>query len=218
MARSPLSSTPPPDPTFRATRRACRIADVDAAKQLGKALVWDMRAGSGGVTAEASPWPTGSDFAGTFDHLRALAERAFHPRWWSVPDTVLDAAGNVSFAQGTDPDAALPSGKYTPVSEAGGFLHSNNWRPRVRDRAVQRARIERATPDDGRHTHAWLLIHAGRSPLLVSAAVGHASGETTWRRDPHVFDEARRAPDVSMVDAIEAARAGSCRRELRRGY
>ena len=52
---------------------------------------------------------------------------------------------------------------------------------RVWDEAVKAAGIERATPCDGRHTFASLLIHEGRSPLLVSAALGHASGETTWR-------------------------------------
>lgn len=71
------------------------------------------------------------------------------------------------------------------------FLELNNWRPRVWDEAVKAAGIERATPYDGRHTFASLLIHEGRSPLLVSAALGHASGETTWRHYAHVFDESR---------------------------
>jgi hypothetical protein len=34
-----------------------------------------------------------------------------------------------------------------------------------------------------------------------------AGGELVWRRYAHVFDEARLAPAVGMVDAIEAARA-----------
>lgn len=55
---------------------------------------------------------------------------------------------------------------------------------------------------------ASLLIHEGRSPLLVAAALGHAAGETPWRYYAHVFDESRLAADVSMVGAIEAA--GRC--------
>ena len=58
----------------------------------------------------------------------------------------------------------------------------------------------------GRHTYASLLIHEGRSPQLVAAALGHASGELVWRRYAHVFDEARLAPSVPMVEAIEVAR------------
>ena len=63
-----------------------------------------------------------------------------------------------------------------------------------------------ARPADGRHTYASLLIHEGRSPLLVSAALGHASGELVWRRYGHVFAEARLASMSSMVLAIEEAR------------
>ena len=75
----------------------------------------------------------------------------------------------------------------------------------------------KATPYDGRHTYASLLIHEGRSPLLVSAALGHASGELVWRRYAHVFEEARLAPEVGMVDAIEQARAELERAGLRPG-
>ena len=64
-----------------------------------------------------------------------------------------------------------------------------------------------ATPYDGRHTYASLRIHEGDSPLLVAAALGHATGELVWRRYAHLFEEARLAPNVAMVDAIEAARA-----------
>lgn len=41
---------------------------------------------------------------------------------------------------------------------------------------------------------ASLLIHAGRSPLAVAAALGHASGETTWQHYAHVFEEAQLRP------------------------
>ena len=70
---------------------------------------------------------------------------------------------------------------------------------------------------DGRHTYASLLIHEGRSPLLVAAALGHAGGELVWRRYAHVLDEARLAPAVGMVEAIEQARAECERAGLRPG-
>ena len=42
---------------------------------------------------------------------------------------------------------------------------------------------------------------------MVSAALGHSTGELVWKRYAHVFGEARLAPNVSMVDAVYAARA-----------
>jgi cytochrome c peroxidase len=72
----------------------------------------------GGQRVEASdsllgPLADGSDGRGLSTTYRALAEQAFHPKWWNAPDAVLDAGGNVSLAQGTEPDAALPSGRYS---------------------------------------------------------------------------------------------------------
>jgi integrase len=86
------------------------------------------------------------------------------------------------------------------------FLDLGNWRSRTWAKACALA-VVTATPYDGRHTYASLLIHEGRSPLLVAAALGHSSAELVWRRYAHVFDEARLAPNVPMVEAIEAARA-----------
>jgi integrase len=103
------------------------------------------------------------------------------------------------------PKVADPEALVAPGTR-GGFLNLRNWRERVWRPACEQARV-RATPYDGRHTYASLLIHEGRSPLLVAAALGHASGELVWRRYGHVFEEARLAPDASMVDAVEAARA-----------
>jgi integrase len=98
------------------------------------------------------------------------------------------------------------AGTWTSTSGAGASGARRPPRPGVK-----------ATPYDGRHTYASLLIHEGRSPLLVSAALGHASGELVWRRYAHVFEEARLAPSVAMVDAIEAARAELERAGLRPG-
>lgn len=55
----------------------------------------------------------GSDGRGLSTTYRGLAERAFQPKWWNAPDAVVDAAGNLTSAPGTEPDATLPSGKYS---------------------------------------------------------------------------------------------------------
>ncbi len=88
----------------------------------------------------------------------------------------------------------------------------HNWRARVWAPARQAARVQ-AAPYDLRHSYCSLLVHEGRSPLLVAAAMGHASGELVWRTYGHVFDEARLGTAVPMVVAIEEARE-----ELRGGY
>ena len=44
-----------------------------------------------------------------------------------------------------------------------------------------------------------------------------ATGERVWRSYAHLFEEARLAPDVAMVDAIEQARAELERAGLRPG-
>jgi integrase len=90
-------------------------------------------------------------------------------------------------------------------SQVGGFLHWGNWRNRVWNPACEAAGVK-AAPYDLRHTFCSLLIHEGRSPLLVAAAMGHASGQLIWTTYGHVFEHARLAPNVSMVDAIEQAR------------
>ena len=90
-------------------------------------------------------------------------------------------------------------------SGTGGHLHLGNWRNRIWIPACARAGVE-ATPYDCRHSYASLLIHAGRSPLAVAAALGHASGETTWKHYAHVFEEAQLASSTPVEDAILAAR------------
>lgn len=57
-----------------------------------------------------------------------------------------------------------------------------------------------------------MLIHAGRNPLLVAAAMGHPSGQLIWSTYGHLFEAARLAADVNMVKTIRVARD-----ELRRG-
>ena len=89
---------------------------------------------------------------------------------------------------------------------AGGDLNFRNWRRRVWQPACDRAGV-RATPYDGRHTYASLLIHEGRSIPYVTAALGQASATTALNHYAHVFDHARLATAVPMVDAIRAARA-----------
>jgi len=87
-------------------------------------------------------------------------------------------------------------------------------RPRIpeADELESAAAGVRAAPYDLRHSFASLLIHEGRNPLLVAAAMGHASGQLLWKTYGHEFAAAKLAAAVPMADAIRSARE-----ELRRG-
>jgi len=85
-------------------------------------------------------------------------------------------------------------------------LALNNWRPRVWDVAANAAGVGWATPYTGRHTYASLLIHAGRSPLIVAASLGHADAHMTFRNYAHIYDEAALAPMTDPSSAIREAR------------
>lgn len=82
----------------------------------------------------------------------------------------------------------------------------NNWRARVWAPAVERAGIAPATPYDGRHTFASLLIHEGRSMPYVAAALG-SSQAIIQKHYSHLFDDARLAVAEPMAKAIAEARA-----------
>jgi integrase len=128
-----------------------------------------------------------------------------------VPPLALDIAEARPDVVGED-DLVAPS-------QVDSFLNWNNWRNRVWDPAVVAAGFFRETtkqgrlvkvrtvaPYDLRHSYASLLIHEGRNPLLVAAAMGHSSGQLIWSTYGHVFEDARLAPATPMVEAIDAAR------------
>jgi integrase len=102
-------------------------------------------------------------------------------------------------------DAQGSVGGLVAPSEVGTHLNLSNWRSRAFKPAAVLAGID-ANPYDGRHSYASLLIHSGRSPLAVAAALGHASAETTWKHYAHLFDEARLASSTDPEEAIWSAR------------
>lgn len=91
-------------------------------------------------------------------------------------------------------------------SLAGTPHHLENWRARVWNPARDRVGPGWATPYAGRRTYISLRIHAGDSPLVVAAAVGHTNGETIWRHYAREFERARTATPVPLAHAVETAR------------
>jgi integrase len=87
------------------------------------------------------------------------------------------------------------------------FLSMGNWRSRVWAKAIKSAGVPDRVPYNGRDTYASLLIHEGRNPGAVAAALGHGDTNLLWRHYAHVFDAAAVAPNVPLGEAVEAARA-----------
>ena len=90
-----------------------------------------------------------------------------------------------------------------PDELVGGPRDIRNWRSRVFAPAAEAAKVS-ASPADGRHTYASLMLGSGVNPLLVAAQMGHSTPETTYSRYAHVIAEA--APGIPITEAIERAR------------
>jgi len=98
--------------------------------------------------------------------------------------------------------------------ERGQSLDIRNWNRRVFRPACKRAGV-RATPYDGRHSFASMLIHAGQRLPYVTAALGHVSATTTLNHYMHLMAAARNAPGVPMAQAVAQARGQLARAGVR---
>jgi integrase len=108
-----------------------------------------------------------------------------------------DLAGYLSVARG----------ELLSPDERGGSLRNTNWRRRVFDPAVARARLSPLRVHDLRHTAASLSIRAGASVKAVQSQLGHASATMTLDRYGHLWPDELEA----LSDALDvvAARAGA---------
>jgi integrase len=85
----------------------------------------------------------------------------------------------------------------------------DNWRKRAFRRACTMSGVAGATPYALRHSFASLLLHEGRSVIYVARQLGH-DARLTLSTYGHVIDELDGTPNISAVDAIQAARQGWC--------
>jgi integrase len=97
-------------------------------------------------------------------------------------------------------------GELVVPNRFGQALDLDNWRFKRLQPALERAGV-RATPYDGRHTFASLLLHEGWTLGQVAAVMGHSSSTTTARYYEHIYEAAQLRPRVPMAEAVEAARA-----------
>lgn len=101
------------------------------------------------------------------------------PREVPVPKFVLTELKRQAQGRGPD-DLVFGDGKnYLPRPKSVGGWFSG---------AVQRAKVQRITPHDLRHTAASLAISAGANVLAVSRMLGHENPQVTLRTYADLFD------------------------------
>ncbi len=65
------------------------------------------------------------------------------------------------------------------TNEKGGFIDANNWRRRVFNKALEKAKLRKIRIHDTRHTYATLRISKGDNIADVSKQLGHHSVKLT---------------------------------------
>jgi integrase len=89
-------------------------------------------------------------------------------------------------------------------SPSGVIWRADNFRNRVFYPARRRARFERLTFHDLRHTCASLMIAAGANPLEVAEQLGHIDAQLVFKRYGHLYAGASRQA-VLRLDSITGA-------------
>src|SRR5262249_52235020 len=80
-------------------------------------------------------------------------------------------------------------------------VHTNmqNWCRKALYPAAERAGVGRVIPYNGRDTYASLRLHAGDNPLLIAAALGHASTQMLFAHSAGLIAEAALTPRQDMA-------------------
>lgn len=130
-------------------------------------------------------------------------EKAF--RTVPLPDLALDKLREhiESYVGWDDPRALLFAGR------DGNPLRPNNWRPRVFDVAVKRAKLTPLTPHDLRHTAASLFISAGANPWILAEILGHSDTRMIDRVYGHLFENDREVLRQQLSQRAAAAASGN---------
>jgi integrase len=92
------------------------------------------------------------------------------------------------------------------ISETGGKLNSSNWRNRVFNKALEKAKLRKIHPHVLRHTYASLLIQAGVSLAYIRDQLGHHSIKVTVDIYGHLAPEGNKAA-VDFLDEDAHGRA-----------
>jgi integrase len=100
--------------------------------------------------------------------------------------------------------------EYVFTNEKGGFMDVNNWRRRVFNKALEKAKLRRIRIHDTRHTYATLRLSKGDNITDVSKQLGHHSVKLTLDIYNHWLPGGKK----SEVDALDDL--GSQRQEAKK--
>ena len=89
--------------------------------------------------------------------------------------------------------------EYVFTNEKGGFMDVNNWRRRVFNKALEKAKLRRIRIHDTRHTYATLRLSKGDNITDVSKQLGHHSVKLTLDIYNHWLPGGKK----SEVDALD---------------
>ena len=89
--------------------------------------------------------------------------------------------------------------EYVFTNEKGGFMDVNNWRRRVFNKALEKAKLRRIRIHDTRHTYATLRLSKGDNVTDVSKQLGHHSVKLTLDIYNHWLPGGKK----SEVDALD---------------
>jgi integrase len=89
--------------------------------------------------------------------------------------------------------------EYVFTNEKGTFIDVNNWRRRVFNKALEKAKLRRIRIHDARHTYATLRLSKGDNITDVSKQLGHCSVKLTLDIYNHWLPGGKK----SEVDALD---------------
>ncbi|WP_137725735.1 tyrosine-type recombinase/integrase [Prescottella subtropica] len=118
-----------------------------------------------------------------------------------APQFVLDELSIL--CRGKTPDDLVfsgPDGRYLPRPKSDGGWFSG---------AVKRAKVQRVTPHDLRHTAASLAISAGVNVLALARMLGHTSAKITLDTYADLFDSDLDAVGVTLHARYSSASVGN---------
>lgn len=102
----------------------------------------------------------------------------------------------------------FPNAEWVFSASRGGFLRYDNFRTRVWDPAVERAKLVPLTFHELRHTAAAFMIDEGGDPLQVKRRMGHEDIRTTLNTYGHLFPDR----EDQLVAALDRRRGRATER------
>lgn len=97
--------------------------------------------------------------------------------------------------------------EYVFTNEKGGFIDLSNWRRRIFNKVLEKAKLRKIRIHDARHTYATLRISKGDNIADVSKQLGHYSVRLTTDVYYHWMPGNKKSEVDALDDIIEEQKA-----------